>query len=132
MTDYNESANTPTSIEIGKGENNTRLMVQRIAYHSSLNPDYGDPSDSDIWQVLQTRPTGWFVPSKNEWNAFMTNLKAQGLTTSNYQSSFGLHNYCWSSSQYDNGSAWYVHFGYGDLYSNYVFYSNSLRLCATF
>ena len=132
MTDYNESANTPTSIAIGKGENNTRLMVQRIAYHSSLNPDYGDPSDSDIWQVLQTRPTGWFVPSKNEWNAFMTNLKAQGLTTSNYQSSFGLHNYYWSSSQYDDNGAWGVYFGNGYMRSNSVTNTGSLRLCATF
>ena len=131
MTDYNESANTPTSIEIGKGENNTRLMVQRIAYHSSLNPDYGDPSDSDIWQVLQTRPTGWFVPSKNEWNAFMTNLKAQGLTTSNYQSSFGLHNYYWSSSLDDDG-AWGVTFGGGHMVLYTVNVAVSLRLCATF
>ena len=128
MTD----ANTPTSIEIGKGENNTRLMVQRIAYHSSLNPDYGDPADSDIWQVLQTRPTGWFVPSKNEWNAFMTNLKAQGLTTSNYSSSFGLSKYYWSSSQFDNGGAWGVGFDDGSMYSYGVDYTNSLRLCATF
>ena len=132
MTDYNERANTPTSIEIGKGENNTRLMVQRIAYHSSLNPDYEDPSDSDIWQVLQTRPTGWFVPSKNEWNAFMTNLKAQGLTTSNYSSSFGLSKYYWSSSQYGHGDAWVVSFYYGDMNYDTVRNSNSLRLCATF
>lgn len=129
MTD----ANTPTSIEIGKGENNTRLMVQRIAYHSSLNPDYGDPTDSDIWQVLQTRPTGWFVPSKNEWNAFMTNLKAQGLTTSNYQSSFGLHNDYWSSSQYSNiYDAWDVYFDLGNMGSPNVNRTFSLRLCATF
>ena len=132
MKDYNASANTPTSIEIGKGENNTRLMVQRIAYHSSLNPDYGDPSDSDIWQVLQTRPTGWFVPSKNEWNAFMTNLKAQGLTTSNYSSSFGLSKYYWSSSQHFGYSAWYVGFGTGGMDCDYVSSTNSLRLCATF
>ena len=132
MKDYNASANTPTSIEIGKGENNTRLMVQRIAYHSSLNPDYGDPSDSDIWQVLQTRPTGWFVPSKNEWNAFMTNLKAQGLTTSNYQSSFGLHNYYWSSSQSSNSNAWRVRFDDGSVSGTDVIDTDSLRLCATF
>ena len=128
MTD----ANTPTSIEIGKGENNTRLMVQRIAYHSSLNPDYGDPADSDIWQVLQTRPTGWFVPSKNEWNAFMTNLKAQGLTTSNYSSSFGLSKYYWSSSQNINYRAWYVNFYNSGMYCGIVNDTDSLRLCATF
>ena len=128
MTD----ANTPTSIEIGKGENNTRLMVQRIAYHSSLNPDYGDPADSDIWQVLQTRPTGWFVPSKNEWNAFMTNLKAQGLTRSNYSSSFGLSKYYWSSSQSNDGYAWYVVFNGGTVRTDAVNSADSLRLCATF
>jgi len=128
MTD----ANTPTSIEIGKGENNTRLMVQRIAYHSSLNPDYGDPADSDIWQVLQTRPTGWFVPSKNEWNAFMTNLKAQGLTTSNYSSSFGLSKYYWSSSQTNDDYAWGVNFYGGRMFGIGVTIADGLRLCATF
>ena len=127
MTD----ANTPTSIEIGKGENNTRLMVQRIAYHSTLKADYGDPTDSDIWQVLQTRPTGWFVPSKNEWKAFMINLKAQGLTTSNYQSSFGLHKLYWSSSLDDDG-AWGVTFGGGHMVMYTVNVAVSLRLCATF
>ena len=132
MTDYNKSANTPTSIEIGKGENNTRLMVQRIAYHSSLNPDYGDPTDSDIWQVLQTRPTGWFVPSRNEWKAFMTNLNAQGLTKSNYQSSFGLHKYYWSSSQDNNIRAWDVDFGDRNVVDIDVKGTYSLRLCATF
>ena len=132
MTDYNKSENTPTSIEIGKGENNTRLMVQRIAYHSSLNPDYGDPSDSDIWQVLQTRPTGWFVPSEKEWNAFMTNLKAQGLTTSIYQSNFGLHNFYWSSSQYIHSGAWGVAFDTGYMGLGTVVNTYSLRLCATF
>ena len=132
MKEYNASANTPTSIEIGKGENNTRLMVQRIAYHSTLKPDYGDPTDSDIWQVLQTRPTGWFVPSKNEWKAFMTNLKAQGLTTSNYQSSFGLHNYYWSSSQNSSYFAWFVSFSHGTMNANGVNDTYSLRLCATF
>ena len=131
MKEYNASANTPTSIEIGKGENNTRLMVQRIAYHSTLKPDYGDPTDSDIWQVLQTRPTGWFVPSKNEWKAFMTNLKAQGLTTSNYQSSFGLHKLYWSSSLDDDG-AWGVTFGGGHMVLYTVNVAVSLRLCATF
>ena len=132
MKDYNASANTPTSIEIGKGENNTRLMVQRIAYHSTLKADYGDPTDSDIWQVLQTRPTGWFVPSKNEWKAFMTNLKAQGLTTSNYQSSFGLHEWYWSSSQNDNNLAWTVYFYNGCMSYTNVYYTYSLRLCTTF
>ena len=128
MTD----ANTTTSIEIGKGKNNTRLMVQRIAYHSSLNPDYGDPTDSDIWQVLQTRPTGWFVPSKYEWNAFMTNLKAQGLTTSNYSSLFGLNSDYWSSSPGTVEGAWGVDFKNGNIFYNTVNKAYSLRLCATF
>ena len=138
MTDYNQSANTPTSELWGTGENNTRYMIQRMASHGSYNPNYGDPTDSDIWQVLQTRPTGWFVPSIGEWETFITNLKAQGLDTSNYQSSFGLHEYYWSSSQFIEGTAWCMSFGYGFRGSISVkdctgeSFAGSLRLCATF
>ena len=132
MTDYNSSSNSPTSIEIGTGENNTRLMIQRMAYHDKLVPDYGPATDGDMWQILQTRPTGWFVPSKNEWNAFLTNLKAQGLTTSTYNSNFGLNSWYWSSSQGSSSYAWRVGFGGGDMGSNNVNTTDSVRLCATF
>ncbi len=132
MTDYNSSSNSPTSIEIGTGENNTRLMIQRMAYHDQLVPDYGSATDGDMWQILQTRPTGWFVPSKNEWNAFLTNLKAQGLTTSNYNREFGLNSCYWSSSQSSSTTAWYVNFNGGCVSNVSVYDTNSVRLCATF
>ena len=132
MTDYRSDQNDPTSVLWGTGENNTRYMIQRMAYHSDYTPDYGDATDGDIWQTLQTRPTGWFVPSKNEWNAFLTNLKAQGLTTLNYNSSFGLNSWYWSSSQYNSYSAWYVGFNGGSMDYSIVNYTYGLRLCATF
>jgi len=53
--------------------------------------------------------------AKEEWNTFMTNLKAQGSTTSNDSSLFGLSRNYWSSSQNDLNSAWYVDFYYGGL-----------------
>ena len=132
MTDYRRDQNDPTSVLWGTGENNTRYMIQRMASHGSYNPDYGDPTDSDIWKVLQVRPTGWFVPSEEEWSTFITNLKAQGLTTSNYSSLFGLSSYYWSSSQGGDNRAWCVTFDGGGMNTNSVNNASGLRLCATF
>ena len=132
MSDYS----TFTSADFGKGKDNTDKMIDRMKNHTKYNPDYGEPTTgtyADVWNIIEDKvKEGWFVPSKAEWSTFMTNLKAQGLTTSNYQSSFGLHNYYWSSSQRDNYDAWYVHFSYGNMSDYSVSYTTSLRLCATF
>ena len=103
---------------------------------SKYSVNYGEATtgtNADIWNIIEDKvKEGWFVPSKAEWSTFMTNLKAQGLTTSNYQSSFGLHNYYWSSSQHNGGNAWFVTFTNGGMGDNYVDTTTSLRLCATF
>jgi len=113
MSDYS----TFTSKDFGKGKENTEKMIDRMKNHSDSQyngVDYGEATtgtNADIWNIIEDKvKEGWFVPSKAEWSTFMTNLKAQGLTTSNYQSSFGLHNYYWSSSQYDDINAWCVDF----------------------
>ena len=132
MSDYS----TFTSADFGKGKDNTDKMIDRMKNHTKYNPDYGEPTTgtyADVWNIIEDKvKEGWFVPSKAEWSTFMTNLKAQGLTTSNYQSSFGLHNYYWSSSQRNNFSAWTVYFFNGGVSYGGVDDTYSLRLCATF
>ena len=135
MSDYS----TFTSIEFGKGKENTEKMIDRMKNHSDTSKysvDYGEATTgtyADIWNIIEDKvKEGWFVPSKAEWSTFMTNLKAQGLTTSDYSSSFGLNNYYWSSSQYASNGAWYVSFGNGYVDSNFVDDIYGLRLCATF
>ena len=135
MSDYSKF----TSKDFGKGKENTEKMIDRMKNHSDSKyngVDYEEPTtgtNADVWNIIEDKvKEGWFVPSKEEWNTFMTNLKAQGLTTSNYQSSFGLHNYYWSSSQYDSDSAWTVSFSNVFVSANPVNITYGLRLCATF
>ena len=132
-------SSTFTSKDFGNGKENTKKMIERMKNHSDKSKyteDYGEPTtgeNADIWNIIEDKvKEGWFVPSKEEWNTFMINLKAQGLTTSNYSSSFGLGSWYLSSSQYLIRTAWSVNFANG--YMNYygVDYTGSLRLCATF
>ena len=135
MSDYS----TFTSKDFGKGKENTEKMIDRMKNHSDSKyngVDYGEATTgtkADVWNIIEDKvKEGWFVPSKEEWNTFMTNLKAQGLTTSNYSSLFGLNMYYWSSSQSSTNNAWGVTFEYGLVDGNNIGTTASLRLCATF
>ena len=137
MSDYSKF----TSKDFGKGKENTEKMIDRMKNHSDSKyngVDYGEPTtgtNADVWNIIEDKvKEGWFVPSKEEWNTFMINLKAQGLTTSNYSSSFGLGIWYWSSSQRSNDTrgAWYVNFDSGYLNHPNVSNTYGLRLCATF
>ena len=92
----------------------------------------------DMLEVIGTKynsSIGWFVPSKQEWAAFAGFLSGKGLTTSNYNSTFGLSYDYWSSSQYSSSSpqrAWFANFKQGRFdYSNIsdIIY---VRLCTVF
>ena len=133
MSDY---AST-TSQDFGTGRKNTETMIAK--WNSK---GYGEQDDNgtykDMWGVIQSEvgnindPT-WFVPSRAEWSAFGDYLtKNLGLTTSNYNSKFGLNSWYWSSSQYDASGAYYA-----DFYSGYTGSYNAdndgyVRLSATF
>ena len=81
MTDYV----TYTLTEFGKGKENTSKMIARgnnngkDPYDSSNTSNYGALSDTDVWKVIQTQTNnGWFVPSRDEWNAFGAFFKVGG------------------------------------------------------
>ncbi len=100
MSDYN----TATSVDFGKGKQNTEKM---IGYWN--NEKYGVQDDSETYKdmlgaIQGEAAKGWYVPSRAEWAAFGGEL---GITSSNY-GSFGLSSYYWSSSQTTPYTSWAV------------------------
>ena len=123
MSDYA----TTTSTSFGSGKTNTANIVSK--WNSSGYGRQNIGSYPDVWGAIQTQTAhGWFVPSQEEWSAFAQEL---GINKSNYQS-FGLSDYYWSSSQYDNTRAWNADFDYEYMsYDNVDLYC-FMRLSATF
>ena len=76
ISDYN----TITSESFGSGKTNTATMIAK--WNSSA---YGDQVDTDMWKAIQTQVNkGWFVPSKEEWSAFGSNLSIDSTNYVNY------------------------------------------------
>ena len=131
MSDYSKF----TSVDFGKGKKNTENMI-----NAWNNVKYGEPSseydpDMDMWGIIQDKAKeGWFVPSRAEWTAFASYLNTSTKSTDlNYYKKYGLSDFYWSSSQYNEKYAWRL--GFIDRYMRYGDVNNggySLRLCATF
>ena len=120
ISDYN----TITSESFGSGKTNTATMIAK--WNSSA---YGDQVDTDMWKAIQTQVNkGWFVPSKEEWSAFGSNL---GIDSTNYVN-YNLSDYCWSSSLNDENHAWIADFIDGYMNGGDFNYSSFVRLSATF
>ena len=120
ISDYN----TITSESFGSGKTNTATMIAK--WNSSA---YGDQVDTDMWKAIQTQVNkGWFVPSKEEWSAFGSNL---GIDNTNYVN-HNLSDYCWSSSLRNKTSAWGAWFGFGCMSNVSINGTISVRLSATF
>ena len=136
MDDYS----TFTSMDFGKGKENTEKMIERMKNHSDTSKykyDYGEPTtgtNADIWNIIEDKvKEGWFVPSRAEWAAFASYLNTSKTSAeTNYYVNYGLNNSSWSSSQDTNSDAWNVNFNNGYMYSQYVNTTTSLRLCTTF
>ena len=120
MTDYA----TYTSTSFGSGKENTSKMI--TAWN---NKKYGEQNDYDVWGVIQDKAkAGWFVPSRDEWNAFGAFFKVGGEVSSvfgaepddkdtftdyyDYNKVYKLSNWCWSSSQYNSNNAYFVGFNF--------------------
>lgn len=129
MSDYS----TATSLDFGTGKKNTEDMITKWNAEG-----YGSKDSNDMWGLIQTQvAAGWFVPSRGEWGAFgdyLAKRTENPLTTSNYNSSYGLSVYCWSSSQSNAYDAWSAHFLDGCIASDGVTDNDdvSVRLATTF
>ena len=90
---------------------------------------------------------GWFVPSRDEWNAFGAFFKVGGPGSSDgldgntytftdyydFNNVYKLSPWCWASSQDNSNKAYIVNFNYGDSGDgNLVNYIGRVRLGSTF
>ena len=125
-----------TSRAFGTGKANTLKMIE---YWNAETP-YGKQNTRDLWGVIQNSENydivesvndskKWFVPSKDEWSAFGSNL---GITSDDYNSKYGLYNFYWSSSQYNTYYAWNANFVNGNMSRFFVSDFHYVRLSATF
>ena len=128
-----------TSNNFGDGKENTRKMIAKWNA-AGTNEGYADSpqNNRDIWKHIQTKyQEGWYIPSLGELTAFAdyftnkTDLETK-LTTSNYNSNYGLSPYYWSSSQYNTIFAWFATFYNGYVLNFLVTNGSYVRLGATF
>ena len=148
---YNKATNmkdyaTDTSTSFGSGKENTSNMI--TAWNNKkYGAQNGNSSYPDVWGVIQDKANaGWFVPSRDEWNAFGAFFKVGGEGSSygpdgqhtftdyyDYNTKYKLSNWCWSSSQDFATKAYYVNFLAGRSRSDTVNSSNyRVRLGSTF
>ena len=109
-----------------KGSGNNRFYVMALS-------DVGN--DTYLWsEGKKLESNGWIMPERNEWAAFLGNLK---ISESNYKS-FGLKGEYWSSTKVDE-FAWVVQFTAVDNYNGYFcralynyYYGRPVRFCKKF
>ena len=147
---YNKATDmnaTYTSTSFGSGKENTSNMITAWN-NTTYGPQNGNSSNPDVWGVIQDKANaGWFVPSRDEWNAFGAFFKVGGEFSKqgifddkehtftdyyDYNTKYKLSDLCWSSSQDNANRAYGVNFGSG--ISNYYYVNNdgSVRLGSTF
>ncbi len=132
------SSDTATAFGAGK-KNTTDMKAYWDAGVAGSNNTAATKNNRDMWNVIASyiAPTDanapkWFVPSKDEWSAFAVFAKGVGLTTSNYNSTYGLQNYYWSSSQHATSFSWGTNFNTGYMRSYTVTGTYGVRLSVTF
>ena len=136
---YNHMSTLITSNDFGQGKENTRKMIAKWKAAGTSEGYTDSPQNNrDIWKHIQTKyQQGWYIPSRGEWAAFAdyftnkTDLETK-LTTSNYNITYGLSGYYWSSSQDYAIGAWRVYFIDGYVDNHFVYSSYYVRLGVTF
>ena len=111
-----------------KGSGNNRFYVMALS-------DVGN--DTYSWSEGKgLESNGWIMPERNEWAAFLGNLK---ISESNYKSC-GLKGEYWSSTKADDSLVWTAQFTTVENYNGYFvktlykydYYRKSVRFCKKF
>ena len=111
-----------------KGSGNNRFYVRALS-------DVGN--DTYSWSEGKgLESNGWIMPERNEWAAFLGNLK---ISESNYKSC-GLKGEYWSSTKADDSFVWTAQFTAVENYNGYFvktlykydYYRRSVRFCKKF
>ena len=110
-----------------KGSGNNRFYVMALS-------DVGN--DTYLWsEGKELESNGWIMPERNEWAAFLGNLK---ISESNYKSC-GLKGEYWSSTKADDSFVWVAQFTAVENYNGYFckalykyYYGRPVRFCKKF
>ena len=148
---YSKATNmtaTYTSTSFGSGKENTSKMITAWN-NTTYGAQNGNSSYPDVWGVIQDKANaGWFVPSRDEWNAFGSFFKVGGDWSKqdfdgnehtftdyyDYNTKYKLSDWCWSSSQGGANGACIVDFNCGDSFgrSRVFDFNCRVRLGSTF
>ncbi len=124
-----ESTPTATSVNFETGRTNTATMMSKYG-KTTANGGYGAEDSGDMWKNISTQVSnGWFVPSRAEWAAIGASL---GVDRLNYNSTYGLNNNYWSSSQNNERKVWRADFYNGCMIGGSVDGEYCVRLTTTF
>ena len=110
-----------------KGSGNNRFYVMALS-------DVGNDTYL-LSEGKELESNGWIMPERNEWAAFLGNLK---ISESNYKSC-GLRGEYWSSTKIDDSFVWTVQFTAVENYNGYFcktlykyYYERPVRFCKKF
>ena len=138
---YNANENLDSSMnkkdanDFGQGKNKTLIMITKWN-EEAYGTKNGDSSHKDLWGIFNNTnntmgtvdENKWFVPSRDEWIAFGSNL---GITTSNH-GNFDLSDHYWTSSQFSIFGVYSVHYNYCSIDHTDVRNIAYVRLSAVF
>ena len=102
--------NGGTLESIGTGQTNTTAMMSQVGYTGGAATDCDDYSIT----VNEITYSDWFLPSKDELNQMYQNRETINTTASANGGSNFFDYYYWSSTEYDNNSAWSQGFNDGN------------------
>ena len=123
-----------TSNDFGKGNENTRKMIEKWNAAGTTNGYNKSAQEKrDIWKHIQTiynDGKGWFIPSRAEWAAFANEIG--GITTDNHYDKYELDWTYWSSSQINKWTVWTPRFNAGFMVNPNTSDTYCVRLATTF
>jgi len=101
IPDLSESSSDQTDWAIGRGRMNTAIIIAR-----GINQSYTTPAANACVDLRTGNKDDWFLPSRNELNAFAQIRGQHGIPNTGW---------FWSSSQNYSNFAWYLSFSDGFL-----------------
>ena len=137
-----------TSTEFGKGESNTSEIIKAYTKNDENNINTKEEAGIPLEKIQEKMNDGWFIPSRDEWNAFGAFFKIGSNEKSNigrinpeyyyytdffdYNEKYKLNSYYLSSSLNADTEIWRVDFEQCYSYCTDNNDASYIRLCKTF
>ena len=109
------------SISSTENLNERKVSTIKIGNLEVMTEDLGEMNWDDAKKACKNLGDGWRLPTKDELNLLYENKEKIG--------GFAI-NYYWSSTEYDNGDAWYQSFPNGhqdNVFKNLANYVRAVR-----